>query len=98
MGSELKFSTTNHPQTDEQTKRINAVLEDYLRHYVTASQKNWLDLLDSVQFAYNLHKSSSIGMSPFELAMGQQPLRHHAIAKQHSRGRCPAAYKFAINN
>ena len=23
MGSELKFSTTNHPQTDEQTKRIN---------------------------------------------------------------------------
>ena len=65
---------------------------------MTASQKNWLDLLDSAQFAYNLHKSSSTRMSPFELAMGQQPLRHHAIAKQHSRGRCPAAYKFAINN
>ena len=47
MGSELNFSTTNHPQTDEQTKRINVVLEDYLRHYVTASQKNWLYLLDA---------------------------------------------------
>ena len=74
MGSELKFSTANHPQTDGQTERINAVLKDYLRHYVTVSQKNWLDLLDSEQFAYNLHKSSSTGISPFELAMGQQPL------------------------
>ena len=70
MGLELKFSTANHPQTDGQTERISAVLEDYLRHYVIVSQKNWIDLLDSAQFAYNLHKSSSTGMSPFELAMG----------------------------
>ena len=40
LGSQLKFSTTNHPQTNGQTERINAMLEDYLRHYVTASQKN----------------------------------------------------------
>ena len=47
----------------------------------SASQKNWLDLLDSTQFAYNLHKSSSTEMSPFELAMGQQPLTPHEIVK-----------------
>ena len=81
MGSELKFSTANHPQTDGQIERINAMLEDYLSHNVIASQKNWLDLLDSVQFAYNLHKSSSTGMSPFELVMGQQPLTPHEITK-----------------
>jgi len=46
MGSELKFSTAYHPQTDGQTERVNALLEDYLRHYVSASQKNWLELLD----------------------------------------------------
>ena len=40
LGSQLKFSTTNHPQTNDQSERINAVLEDYLKHYVTASQKN----------------------------------------------------------
>jgi len=96
LGSKLKFSTANHPQIDGQTERINAVLEYYLRHYVTTSQKNWLDLLDSTQFAYNMHKSSLTGMSPFEVAMGQQPLTPHEIAKQRSGGKCLVAYRFAI--
>ncbi|CAL5371561.1 unnamed protein product [Camellia sinensis] len=95
MGSELKFSTANHPQTDGQTERMNALLEEYLRHYVTASQRNWVDLLDSAQFCYNLHRSSATGMSPFELATGQQPLTPHEVARTGSGGRCPAAYRFA---
>ena len=70
LGSELKFSTANHPQTDGQTERINGLLEEYLRHYVMATQKNWVDLLVTAQLSYNLHRSSTTGMSPFELAMG----------------------------
>lgn len=81
-GSVLKFSTANHPQTDGQTEWINGLLEEYLRHYVTASQKNWLELLDTAQFCYDLHKSSSTGLSPFELAMGWQPMTPHEIVKQ----------------
>lgn len=30
MGIELLFSTTNHPQTDGQIERVNALVEDYL--------------------------------------------------------------------
>ncbi|KAK9217719.1 hypothetical protein WN943_006347 [Citrus x changshan-huyou] len=34
------------------------------------------------------------GMSPAELVMGQQPLTLHEVAKQHTGGKCPAAYRF----
>lgn len=95
MGTELKFSTANHPQTDGQTERMNALLEEYLRHYVTASQRNWPDLLDVAQFCYNLHRAGSTGMSPFELVNGQQPNTPHSIAVQATGGNCPAAYRFA---
>ncbi|KAL0373602.1 UNVERIFIED_CONTAM: Transposon Ty3-I Gag-Pol polyprotein [Sesamum radiatum] len=65
LGTELKFSTANHPQTDGQTERVNALLEDYLRHYVTASQRNWVDSLDAAQFSYNLHKVVGNGYESF---------------------------------
>ena len=95
MGSELKFSTANHPQTDGQTERINALLEEYLRHYVTAKQKNWVDLMDTAQLCYNLQRSSATGMSPFELAIGVQPWMPLEVAKQKVGGSNPAAYKLA---
>lgn len=57
MGSDLHFSTSFHPQTDGQTERINALLELYLRHFVSANQKDWVKLLDVAQFSYNNQKS-----------------------------------------
>ena len=46
--------------------------------------------LQSAQVFFNRNES------PFELAMEQQPLTPHKIAKQCSASRCPLAYKFAI--
>ncbi|KAH0650191.1 hypothetical protein KY284_030103 [Solanum tuberosum] len=54
-------------------ERINALLECYLRHYVSANQKDWTKLLDTAQFSYNLQRSEATGRSPFELATRQQP-------------------------
>ena len=95
MGIELKFSTANHPQMDGQTERVNAFLEEYLRHYVTTSQKNWVDLLDVAQFCDNIHRYSATGMIPVALVVGHQPLTPHEVAKQHTGEKCPAAYRFA---
>ena len=33
LGTRLDFSTTFHPPTDEQTKRLNQILKDMLRTY-----------------------------------------------------------------
>lgn len=70
------------------------MLEEYLRHFVSASQKDWVKLLDVAQFCYNMQKSEASGHSPFELATGQQPLAPHTVASGY-RGKSPAAYHFA---
>ena len=95
-GTKCKFSTVNHPQTDGQTERVNQVLEEYLCHYVTATQKNWLELLEPAQLSYNLHRSSATGLSPFEVAIGFQARTPDVlVTEQLGRSVSPAAYQFA---
>ena len=48
-----KLSTVYHSQTDEQTKWINQVIEQYLREYINYHQINWVLLLSIVQLIYN---------------------------------------------
>lgn len=95
LGSALHFSTSFHPQTDGQTERVNALLECYLRHFVSANQKDWAKLMDIAQFSYNLQRSEATGRSPFELATGQQPLTPHMLSTSIEGGKCPGAYKMA---
>ncbi|KAK9181022.1 hypothetical protein WN944_024159 [Citrus x changshan-huyou] len=77
LGTDLKFSTSFHPQTDGQTECINSLLEMYLRHYVSAHQRDWAKLLDVAQFSYNLQLSEATSKSPFEIIMG---FRVHLIS------------------
>lgn len=39
--SDLKFSSTNHPQSNGYTEWGKALLEAYLRHNATTSKANW---------------------------------------------------------
>ena len=96
-GTECKFSIENHPQIDGHMKIVNHVLEEYLRHYVTASQKNWLELLEPAQLSYNLQRSSSTGMIPFKVAIGFQPRTplDVLVIEQLRRSVSLVAYKFA---
>ena len=64
---------------------------------MTATQKNWLELLEPAQLSYNLHRSSATGLSPFEVAIGFQartPL-DVLVTEQPGRSVSPAAYQFA---
>lgn len=59
-----------------------------------ASQRNSQDLLDSMQFCNNLHRSSATNLYPLELATGQRPLISQKVVKQRSQGRCQVACSF----
>lgn len=73
------MSSRYHPQTDGQSERINSSLENYLRHYVTADQKNWPEPLDVAQFSYNIQKSFATRHSPLELVNGEMLVAPHTV-------------------
>ena len=73
IGTRQALSTAYHPQTDGQTERVNRVLEDMLRHYVSSSQDDWDELLDMAEFAVNNAHQETIGTSPFILKYGFSP-------------------------
>ena len=74
LGIRLQMSTSNHPQTDGQTERVNRVVEDCLRSFVNHRQSNWDELLPLCQFAINNSYQSSTCESPFFLNSGHYPL------------------------
>ena len=53
LGIQHKLFTAYHSQTDGQTERMNQTVETYLQHYVSRTQKNWVQLLPTAQFVYN---------------------------------------------
>ena len=67
------LSTSFHPETDGQTENANAVLEQYLRHYVDYTQEDWEDWLPLAEYAANNAVSSSTGVSPFFANKGFHP-------------------------
>jgi len=73
LGIAQHMSTAYHPESDGQTERVNRVLEDMLRHYVSPDQTNWADLLCMAEFAYNSAWHESIQTTPFFLTYGYHP-------------------------
>ena len=64
-------STAFHPQSDGQAERVNRVLEDMLRNYVSPLQNDWDEYLDALEFVYNNSWHQSIHTSPFKLNFGR---------------------------
>ena len=69
----LKHSSAHHPETDGQTERINAILEQYLRAFMNFAQDDWVDWLPLAEFASNNSVSETTGFSPFFANYGFHP-------------------------
>ena len=52
LGTRLKMSTSDHPETDGQTERANRILQEITQGYVH-SFSNWSKFLPMVEFAIN---------------------------------------------
>ena len=73
LGTQLKVSSSFHPQTDGQTEVINRSLGNLLRCIVRDQLTNWDNVLPQAEFAFNSSTNRTTGYLPFEVAYGLKP-------------------------
>ena len=88
VGTQLKMSTSIHPQTDSQTECVNTIVEQYLRGYCNYQQDNWTELLTLAEFSYNNTLSSTTGITPFQAMYSLNP--HYTIDLNPATNKFPA--------
>lgn len=77
-GTQLRMSSSYHPQTDGQTERLNQCLETFIRSFVDVCPSKWASWLPLAEYWYNTNYHSSLGKSPFEVLYGHAP-RHFGV-------------------
>jgi len=60
-----KLFTAYHSQMNEQMKRMNQTLKQYLRCYINYRQNDWIQLLSVAQLTFNSTTTKVISMSSF---------------------------------
>jgi len=73
FGTKLALSTAYLPQTDGQSERMVRTVKEMLRSVINHRQKDWVDHLTAIEFAYNNSVHPSTKMTPFELDLGYYP-------------------------
>ena len=78
-----KISTAFHFRTNEQSKRINQTMKQYIRTYVSIEQSDWADLLFTAQFAFNNYASVTIEKLSFLL----NHIRHSVLSNDYENNK-----------
>jgi hypothetical protein len=73
LGINRRLSTAFHPQTDGQTERMNASMEQYLRIYTSHQQDDWVKWLPLAELAANNTTSEATKCSAFLAVSGTDP-------------------------
>jgi hypothetical protein len=87
-GTQLKFSSAYHPQTDGQTERTNRTLQEVLRAYASDDHEAWDDNIWHVEVAINTSVQVSTGEAPHTLLFGR-PMHVPMTILHHQTSRAP---------
>ncbi len=79
VGTILKMSTVDHPQTDGQTERMHRTINARLRTLINHAQTDREEKLPSIEFLMNYATNQSTGVTPFVLDMGRMPVPHYLL-------------------
>jgi hypothetical protein len=72
LDTQLRFSSTYHPQIDGQTERVNQILEHMLRACALQYGRSWDRSLSYAEFSYNNSYQDSLKMALFEMLYGRR--------------------------
>ena len=97
FNTELKFSSTAHPQTDGQIEIVNKVLGNLIRCICGNKKGQWDLALSLAEFAYNNSKHISTGRSPFSIVYTKVPRHVVDLLKLPIRDNSRSAINFADN-
>ena len=73
QGTQLNFTSANHPESDGQTEVVNKRLGNYLRCFSSTKPTSWCSWLPWAEFCYNTSYHVSTHTTPFKIVYGRDP-------------------------
>jgi hypothetical protein len=98
LGTTRNLSTVFHPETDGQTERVNAMIEQYLWTYCNYQQDNWKHLLPIAEFCYNNTQLETTRIIPFYANYGYYLHFELDLGSISSKATEVSEYITALNN
>jgi hypothetical protein len=87
LDTQLRFSSTYHPQTDGQTEIVNQILEDMLRAYALQYGRSWDKSLSYTEFPYNNSYQETLKMARLRCCV-VEGVRLHCFGVRLENGKC----------